>query len=65
MGQRDQQHLWSTSMQVSFLGQHSGLRTQGCCRCGISHNYNWDQIFGPRTLYAAGWPKSEKKIVPA
>ena len=37
--QWDQQCLGSTGTQVWSLAQHSGLRIQSCCSCGLSHNY--------------------------
>jgi len=47
--------LWSTGMQVQSPAQHSELRIQLCCNCGL------DLIPGMVAPYATGQPKKEKK----
>ena len=63
MGQKDGQCLGSGGTQVRSLAWHSGLRIQCGCNIGSGRDCGSDLIPGPGTPYAAGQPKTKKKIL--
>ena len=60
VAQWDPRSLGSTVVQAQPLAQHSGLRIQCCCSCGLGRNYGLDLIPSLGTPYAAGQPKRKK-----
>ena len=57
MAQWDQRCLGSLGSWVQSLAQHSELRIQHCCSCGLGCNYGSDLISGLGTPYTEGQPK--------
>ena len=59
VAQQDQQPLGSAGTWIWSPAQYIGLRIQHCCSRGLVQSL--DLIPGPRTLYATGQAKKEKR----
>ena len=52
--------LGSTGLNVRSPAQHSGLRIQHCCSCGLGRDCGLDLVPGLGTPYAVGQPKMKE-----